>query len=49
MKDIDGNDEGGKRVPGAACQVEELLRVNELCETVPAASKGAPLQVKDMF
>jgi hypothetical protein len=49
MKDIEGNDEGGKQVPGAACQVEELLRVNELRETVPAASEGAPVQAKDMF
>jgi hypothetical protein len=49
MKDIDGNDEGGKRVPGAAFQVEELLRVNELLETVPAASESAPVKVKDMF
>jgi hypothetical protein len=49
MKDIEGNDEDGKRVPGVACQVEELLRVNELRETVQAASEGAPVQVKDMF
>jgi hypothetical protein len=49
MKDTEGNDEGGERVSGAGCQVEELLRVNELGETVPAASEGAPVQVKDMF
>jgi hypothetical protein len=29
--------------------VEELLRANELGETVQAASEGAPVQVKDMF
>ena len=29
--------------------VEELLRVNELGETVQAASEGAPAQVKVMF
>ena len=49
MKDIEGNDEGGKQVPGAGCQVEELLRVNEFDETVQAASEGAPVQLKDML
>ena len=49
MKDIEGNDEGGKRIPCAGCQVEELPRVKELGETVQAASEGAPVQVKDMF
>jgi len=49
MKDIEGNDEAGKQDPGAGCQVEELLRVNELGETVQAASEGAPVELKDMF
>ena len=40
--------EGAVVVTFTVTFVEELLRVNELGETVQAAS-GAPVQVKDMF
>ena len=41
--------EGAVVVTFTVTFVEELLRVNELGETVQAAYEGAPVQVKDMF